>query len=213
MEGMKIAGRIIWDHITETFTSKIEFIKGVMDGGFGYIVETIRGKLQAAHDFITNTLDNIKQGFELFLELAKSWGEHLIDNFIGGIKSKIDMVRTVVNGVGETIRERMHFSEPDVGPLSDFNSWMPDMMKQMAQQINAGIPGVAAAMQNVAGSMKEGITAPDYSGQLADINNGIGQLAAVGSGNITIPVYIGQNKFAQAVVGANQLNNYRSGGR
>ena len=123
------------------------------------------------------------------------------------------MVRTVVNGVGETIRERMHFSEPDVGPLSDFNSWMPDMMKQMAQQINAGIPGVTAAMQNVAGSMKDGITAPDYSGQLADINNGIGQLAAASGGDIIIPVNIGQQRVDNIVVRANQRNNFRSGGR
>ena len=39
------------------------------------------------------------------------------------------------------------------------------------------------------------------------------ELAMAGYGDLTIPVYIGQQKFAQAVVGANQMNNYRSGGR
>ena len=67
-------------------------------------------------------------------------------------------------------------------------------------------------MQNVAGTMAGQIN-PDYSGQLASINNGIGRLAAAGGGNITVPVYIGQQKFAQAVVSANQMNNYRNGGR
>jgi hypothetical protein len=39
------------------------------------------------------------------------------------------------------------------------------------------------------------------------------QLAMAGYGDLTIPVYIGNQKFGQAVVNANQMNNYRSGGR
>lgn len=212
LEGMKIAGSMIWDYISGIFTSKIDFIKGVVEGGFGYIKDTIAAKLQAAHDFISNLTDNIKLIFDTIVNTARSWGEHLISNFLDGIKSKFDMISTVMSGAAETIKSYIHFSEPDIGPLSDFNRWMPDMMTQMAEQINAGVPGVAAAMQNVAGTMA-GQMNPDYSGQLASINNGIGRLAAAGSGNITVPVYIGNQKFAQAVVGANQINNYRSGGR
>ena len=84
-------------------------------------------------------------------------------------------------------------------------------MQQMAQQINQGIPGVQNAIQSVAGTMQSGLQ-KDYSGQLSNINNSIGRLAGAG-GDITIPVYIGNQKFAQAVVAANQTNNYRSGGR
>lgn len=39
------------------------------------------------------------------------------------------------------------------------------------------------------------------------------QLAMAGMGDLTIPVYIGNQKFSQAVLKADQLNNYRSGGR
>ena len=212
LEGMKIAGSMIWDYISGIFTSKIEFIKGVVEGGFGFIKDTIEAKLQAAKDFISNFTDNIKLIFDTIVNTARSWGEHLISNFLDGIKSKFDMISTVMSGAAETIKSYIHFSEPDVGPLSDFNSWMPDMMTQMAQQINAGVPGVAAAMQNVAGTMA-GQMNPDYSGQLASINNGIGRLAAAGGGNITIPVSIGNRKLETIVVSANQMNNYRSGGR
>ncbi len=212
MEGIKMGLSIVWDFISGLFTSKIEFIKGVIDGGFGYVVETINTKLETAKTIIENAGETIKLIFEGLGTLAKEWGSHLIENFINGIKEKFSMLSTVMSGVGDTIKSYIHFSEPDVGPLSDFNSWMPDMMRQMADQINAGVPGVAAAMQNVSGAMR-GAVAPDYSGQLASINNGIGQLAAAGGGNITVPVYIGQQKFAQAVVNANQNVNYRSGGR
>jgi len=212
MEGMKIGSQIAWDFIKGQFQEKIDFIKGLVDGGFGFIEETIRTRIENARSEIETKLNLIKTIFEGIVEGAKLWGEHLIQNFIDGIKSKTGLISTVMSGVGQTIASYIHFSEPDVGPLSNFNSWMPDMMKQMAQQINAGIPGVESAMQNVAGSMR-GEMAPDYSGQLASINNGIGQLAAAGGGTITVPVYIGQQKFAQAVVDANRINNYRNGGR
>ena len=47
----------------------------------------------------------------------------------------IDAVADTISEVAGTIAEFLHFSEPDKGPLSNFNSWMPDMMKQMAEQI------------------------------------------------------------------------------
>lgn len=212
METIKIVANLAWTTIQNSFSEKIEFIKGAVDGGFGFIEGTIRAKMENAHNQIQTTLDNIKLAFETIRDMAKEWGEHLIQNFIDGIKSKFGFVDSVMSSLGEKIASYIHFSEPDVGPLSDFNSWMPDMMNQMAQQINAGIPGVTSAMQNVAGAMR-GEMAPDYSGQLTSINNGIGRLAAAGSGNITVPVYIGQTKFAQAVVDANRISNYRNGGR
>lgn len=212
MEGIKLAGSVAWEYIKSTFTEKIEFIKGVVTGGFGFIEETIRARIEGARTQIETTLEGVKVAFEMIRDLAKTWGSDLIQNFIDGIKSKFDALKYVVSGAAQTIASYIHFSSPDVGPLANFNSWMPDMMSQMAEQINAGIPGVASAMQNVAGTMAGQIN-PDYSGQLASINNGIGRLAAAGGGNITVPVYIGQQKFAQAVVSANQMNNYRNGGR
>ena len=213
MEGIKIGVSMVWEFISGIFTSKIEFIKGVIDGGFSFVEETIRTKIENARTQIQTTLDGIKTAFEIVADLAKSWGEHLISNFIGGIKSKIGMVTSVVSGVASTIKGYLHFSEPDVGPLSDFNSWMPDMMKQMAQQINAGIPLVESAMQDTAGAMKSGYESVDYSGQLASINSGISQLATAGGATIEIPLMMDNIKLAQAVASVNLRSNYRSGGR
>lgn len=179
---------------------------------WGGIKTTISEKVENAVASVKEFFEGLGDFFGGLVEKAKKWGSDLIGGIKSGIESGISGVKNAANKVGTAIHERLHFSEPDVGPLSDFNSWMPDMMKQMAQQINAGIPGVTSAMQNVAGSMR-GEFAPDYSGQLASINNGIGQLAAAGGGNITVPVYIGQQKFAQAVVDAGRLNTYRNGGR
>ena len=189
-EDIKAKTLEIWDMIKQGVTEKVTALVESVKEHFGYL-----------KDFFKELIDD-----------AVNWGADLIGNIKQGIMDGLKGVKDAAKAVGDAIRERLHFSEPDVGPLADFNSWMPDMMKQMADQINAGVPGVASAMQNVAGTMA-GTMNPDYSGQLASINNGIGRLAAAGGGNITVPVYIGQQKFAQAVVSANQMNNYRNGGR
>ena len=207
-EGIKIGLQLVWETMTASIREKTEFIKGVLDGGWQYILESITSKSQSIVDGVKGAFEILKAFIEGFIEGAKLWGEHLIDNLTGGIKSKIDNLKGACTAVGEAIKGYLHFSEPDVGPLSDFNTWMPDMMKQMSEQITAGIPMVESAVQSTAGAISEGI---DYSDQLSSINSGIGRLAA--AGNITVPVYIGQTKFAQAVVNANQQNNYRSGGR
>ena len=179
---------------------------------WGDIKSTVSEKVEEATAKVKEVFEDLGEFFGGLVEKARTWGSDLIGGIKDGINSGIDGVKQAATNVGNAISARLHFSEPDIGPLSDFNTWMPDMMNQMAQQINAGSPGVASAMQHVAGTMA-GAISPDYSGQLASINNGIGQLAAAGGGNITVPVYIGQQKFAQAVVDANRINNYKSGGR
>ena len=71
-----------------------------------------------------------------------------------GIKSCIGKVSDAVSGVADKIKSYLHFSVPDEGPLTDFESWMPDFMKGLAKGINrskkyveTAISGVAEAMQ------------------------------------------------------------------
>lgn len=200
-----------FNFLTAGIQEKIEFIKGVMEGGWSYIYDTVTTKAQGMIDVVKGVFEEFSGWIGGIIEKAKTWGLDLINNLKAGIGEGVKGLREKVNEAGNVIRERLHFSEPDVGPLSDFNTWMPDMMKQMASQISQGIPGVQNAIQNAAGSIQGGLQ-KDYSGQLSSINNNIGRLAGAG-GNITVPVYIGNQKFAQAVVNANQTNNYRSGGR
>lgn len=201
---------------TELLNEELAFlwedIKTKVLGVWDAIKQGVSEKVTALVEGIKEHFGYLKGFFQELIQNAFNWGSDLINNIKEGIMSKINAVKEAAASVGNAIKERLHFSQPDVGPLADFNSWMPDMMSQMAQQINAGIPGIASAMQNVAGTMAGQIN-PDYSGQLASINNGIGRLAASGGTNITVPVYIGQQKFAQAVVNANQQNIYRNGGR
>lgn len=187
LTGIQIGCQMVGDQISGIFTSKVEFIKGIIDGGFGFVYDTIKAKLQSAYDFLSNILDDIKGAFEFLVDLARTWGENLINNFLGGINTKIDFAKTMVKGIGDKIQETLNIQ--DTTPNT-------------------------AAMQTPAGSAAwSNAAARDYSGQLASINNGIGQLATAGGGDIIIPVNIGQQKLDNIVVRANQRNNFRSGGR
>ena len=52
--------------------------------------------------------------------------------------------------VANTIRSHLHFSVPDEGPLTDFESWMPDFMSGLAEGIEKSRGMVKAAVNSVA---------------------------------------------------------------
>lgn len=208
----------VGDALREYLPAKFNEIKenvinvvGLLKEGILYDIDFLSAGIRERIEIVKEIISGLVNGD--LIERAKKWGYDLISGIIEGIKSGVQYLKDIVTYVANVIRERLHFSEPDVGPLSDFNSWMPDMMSQMAEQINEGVPGVASAIQNVAGTMQGGLQ-HDYTNQLAGINQSVKSLASAGgSGEITIPVYIGQSKFAQAVVDANQMNRFRNGGR
>lgn len=63
------------------------------------------------------------------------WGRDLISNFIQGIKDKFAALKDSVKGVASTVKKMLGFSEPEEGPLSDFHTYAPDMMKLFAKGI------------------------------------------------------------------------------
>lgn len=80
-------------------------------------------------------LNMVGDGLKSLLGSALQWGKDLIDNFVGGIKAKISKVTDAVRGVANKVKSFLGFSEPDEGPLSNFHTYAPDMMKLFADGI------------------------------------------------------------------------------
>ena len=59
-----------------------------------------------------------------------------------------------ITDVADTIRSFLHFSVPDRGPLTDFESWMPDFMSGLANGINKNKKLITKAISGVAESMQ-----------------------------------------------------------
>ena len=135
---------------------------------------------------VSNIRSSIVSGFESAVNYIKSlpsqawnWGRDIIDSIANGIRPAVGNVVNAVSGVAQTIWDYIHFSEPETGPLSNFHTFMPDMMKEMAQGITQGIPLLEAAMNNMANTL---VPYNGVNGQAAAAGN----MTATNTVNITV---------------------------
>ena len=195
----------------------------ILSAGIELIMSLISGIVSCFSQIIEtgrNIIDTVKDGIKQKIEDAKNWGKDLIKNFIEGIKGKWNDLKDSIKGVGDIIKDRMHFSVPDVGPLSDADKWAPDFMDLFASGIRNNIGLVTSAVDQMATEVGVGVgispvLAGSRSSELASYQTAAPQIAAAGAGggDIIIPVYVGNEKLDELVVRANQRANYRSGGR
>lgn len=126
---------VIIKNLVEAITKLVpEMIKG----GAELIKGLGRGILGAVSDAVNSVkevLGKVKDAIMGVVEKAKQWGADMIQNFIGGIKSRVSGVVSAVSGIASKVKNFLGFSEPDEGPLSDFHTYAPDMMKLFAKGI------------------------------------------------------------------------------
>lgn len=108
------------------------FFGGLLTGITGKISEII-GKVK---EFVSNIGTTIHSGITTIINGAKNWGSDMIRNFVSGITSKWADLKGTVTNVANIIKSLLHFSEPDIGPLSDFHTYAPDMMDLFMKGIN-----------------------------------------------------------------------------
>lgn len=142
------------------------------------------------------------------------WGKDLIEGFIEGIKKMITRLKQTVSNVAGLIADYLHFSVPDVGPLSDFDESGPDMIDTFIKGMESKQAALAAAAAQTGQIIYNGITgaAPDYTGQLAGISGQLAGMTTAAGGNYVINVMVGTTTLATAVISAQQMEALRSGG-
>ncbi len=136
----------------------LDFIVGVFTGDWERAWEGIKEIFKGAIEAIESILSGIVQSISsLFSELASrawEWGSNLLGNFIDGIKSKIEHLKSIVSDAMDNVAGLMGFHSPaEEGPGSDADKWAPNLVKMYAEGIRAGIPNIRAAVAEVAGSL------------------------------------------------------------
>lgn len=126
--------------------------------------------VSAIGEKMTDIKTKIVEGWEAAIEYIKSlpekaiqWGRDIIDSMVSGITEKIGGVVDAVSGVAGKIAGFLGFSEPEFGPLSNFHTFMPDMMELMAQGIKDNTWRVESAITGVAGTVQANVAPADYS--------------------------------------------------
>ena len=136
----------IWENVKNGVSSKINGIKDKIVEGFNNAVNYVKGLIGSAW----------------------SWGADMVQNIINGLRDKINDLANAVIDVANTIRDYLHFSVPDKGPLTDYATWMPDFMQGMAKGIEKSRSLIQGAIKNVSGDM---VINPNVNAMLNGNNN------------------------------------------
>jgi len=208
-QSIKDFAAAIWEMITTIITGAWDIICNV----WNKLAEIFGGIFEAAKTAISEKVtaikDSIVDGFQAAIDWIKAlpeqaiqWGKDIIDGIVNGIKNAIGKVGDAVSGVASKIKSFLGFSEPDDGPLSDFHTYMPDMIDLMAQGIESGKSKVKQALENLTGDMSVAAQANLVSGDTLS-KAGIGSSS---SKNITQNVEI-NNQFNGDRAGQEKSSN------
>ncbi len=249
LNGIKSVVSTIWNGIKSTITTVMSGVTSVVSSGWNTAKSTtstiVSGIASTAKNGFTTMVNGIQSacsgiysavssGFSSAVSYIKglassafSWGADIIRGIVNGIKSCIGSIASAASSVAATIRSYLHFSVPDVGPLTDFESWMPDFMEGLAKGIEKSkgmvkdaVSGLAAdmvvnpqmKMDQMAAVGGGSVNSTDLSSLVSVIRDTVGS-ATQSSGNIVIPVYLGGTMLDEVIVNAQQRANLRSGGR
>ena len=229
LNAIKTVITTVWNTIKTVFTTVLNTIKSVVSGAFNSMWNGIKNTVSGIVNTIKTGFNNAVGFIKNLASSAFQWGADIIQGIVNGIKSCIGKVKDAVTNVAETIRSFLHFSVPDEGPLTDYESWMPDFMSGLAKGIEQSKAMVTKAVDGVAGDMiispqmamvsggyensrNTTISQDNLSGVMNAITEALSQMNGQ-SGDIVIPVYLGGTMLDEVIVDAQQRMNLRSGGR
>ena len=99
-----------------------------------------------------------------------TWGRDMIQGFINGINAKKSLLTTAVSGVASLVSKYLHFSRPDIGPLHDYETWMPDMIEGLSDSLLKASPKLDNAVSQVSSNIADTLRATDLG---VDVNSNI----------------------------------------
>lgn len=234
INGIKTTITTVWNGIKTTITTVVNAIKTTVSTAFNTMWNGIKSTVSGIYNTIKDGFNNAVDFIKNLASSAFNWGVDIINGIVNGIKSCIGKVKDAVSNVAETIKSYLHFSVPDVGPLTDFESWMPDFMEGLAEGIDGSRGLVQKAVKGVASDMvlspsvatdglsamgagafgrgTSAVSADGISGIVSAIRDAVSGMNGQ-SGDIVIPVYLGNTLLDEAIVTAQQRMNLKSGGR
>ena len=153
VNGIKSTISSVWNSIKSTVSSVVNSIKSTVTTVFSNILGSIKNTMGNITSAIKTGFNNAISFITSLPSKALQWGKDMIMGIVNGIKSCIGAVGDAVSSVANKIKSFLHFSVPDEGPLTDYESWMPDFMKGLAKGIEDSKRMVAKAMDGVAADM------------------------------------------------------------
>lgn len=230
VNAVKTVVTTVWNNIKSTVTSVGNAIKNAVITVWTNITSSVKTAMGNVFSAVRDSFSKVKGHITGLASQAFNWGKDLIMGIVNGIKSCISAVGDAVSAVADKIKSFLHFSVPDEGPLTDYESWMPDFMEGLAKGIEKSKGLVTKAMGSLSADMVVSpqmnamqmaaaggggtVNGADLSGLVSAIRDAVSGVGASGQGgDIVIPVYLGGALLDEVIVNAQQRADLRSGGR
>lgn len=175
----------IWSSMTSTVVgafqqagSKADEIRNSITNTFWNLWNNISTAASGIRDTIVGGFQSAVSYIQGLASQAYGWGQDMIRGLVDGIMSWVGNIADAARNIADTITGYLHFSRPDVGPLREYESWMPDMMAGMAKGIRKNSWQLEDAL-NAATSHLQVST---------DVAASTAAPAAAGLGNISITI-------------------------
>ena len=203
----------------------ITAIVGNMPEIISAIIEALVELVKDMGEYITgegadNLLNYFNSAFEGIVNGAKSWGGDLVDNFIKGMTDNASKLAKQAEDLAGTVSSYLHFSEPEKGPLSDFNESGADMIQNFIDSMESEKYDLERAMNDTASIIGSGMSAEvavqPFSSSVSD--SGLASLEqaltsrGTEGGTWVFPIYLGGDLIDTVVVDALDRYNYQTGG-
>lgn len=175
-EGMNTIDRVFWEkygQIDTTTSTGFNDINKTIEDAFGDMKRTADDQLDNLDtamksgygDINSSTgteweaiVSTIQTTIQTAITDAPTWGRKIAQGIADGIEEGISDIKKVMNTLTSAIAAPIHHSEPDVGPLKDDSTYMPDMMKSFASGIEKNTPMVVDKVMDMAEQVSDGVT-------------------------------------------------------
>lgn len=158
--GIKNLGSSVAQSVRNVLQNPIQFLQNLVNNfrNMGRnLMQFLGSGISGMSSSILSAVRNVlNAGINLIKSLpsqAVKWGKDFIQGLAGGIMSAARALLDSVKSIAKSIASFLHFSRPDVGPLRDYETWMPDMIDGMAE----GIYKNAYKLENAVSSLSAGM--------------------------------------------------------
>lgn len=155
LNNIKSTASSAWNNIKSTVSSAGSNIQSSISSCWNNAASRIRSSLSSISSNMSSTFNTLKNN-------ALTWGKHICDNLYNGIQNGISKVVNAAKSLASSIRSYIGFSEPEKGPLSDFHTYMPDMIDLMVEGINDNKSRAVGAISGVAAAISDEVQNGDY---------------------------------------------------
>lgn len=170
----------IWNGIKSIFKIFANILVGDWSGALDQFANLIGVKKERIIGGVRNVIDAIASWFSALPGRMYDWAVNAIDMFINGIGSMVGKVKDAATSVADALKKYLGFASPtELGPASNADEWMPNMMSMFADGIEKSRKLVRNAVADVATDVSVGVNgkvdgyalAPSIAGRSVVQNN------------------------------------------